>query len=135
VCLWAAACSGPGFAGTSDQTSNLTINMSGFAPYIGDTLYLKVADQAPLTNDSAAVVIAPLTITRSNFEVVAVNALRNGRSYNIDFWVDRNGNGFLDTDSTGTGADRSWRVETTGTTVPMEISIAADSDFTDIRPF
>jgi hypothetical protein len=140
ICLLAlvialgAGCSGR--EAITDNTGDLVIDFSGFAPHIGKTFYMKVVD---LTNSTVAVTgtLTPRVITTDSFMVEIPNSVREGGSYHIDFGIDIDGNGVLDNSPAGNpaGIDQTWRITDSAWQPDILRSFDYNTEWTDITPF
>jgi hypothetical protein len=131
LCCSMLGCSGTKNVGTN---GDLVINLTGFTPEIGKMLYLKLFD---VTGSHTAGLSTPMTINSDAFSISLPNVVQGGHNYNVDFWVDENGDALLDKSPNGTpaGVDHSWRVTGTGGEHGLALTFTRDTAFDDVTPF
>jgi len=113
---------GPG--GSSPATlKNLTVNFSGMAPGAGQLLELRVLDIVTF-QETARTRVEAVT---ADFSVVLA-ALEVGRSYEVDFYVDQNGNGLYDAPPT----DQAWILFVDNVQGDTGVNFTYNTEFMDI---
>jgi hypothetical protein len=105
--------------GGSSAPGDYTLNLTGFIPHVGKTVLLKVKD--PLGDGGSGAtegVQASITIASdATAQVKAIGVFKDGRLYNVDFFVDNNDNGACDNCGQATG-EHAWRRQVNGKTAP-----------------
>jgi hypothetical protein len=131
LAVLASSCGGTKNVGT---LGNFSMNFTGFTPHLGMTFYLRLVDT---TNHTTVSITTPTTITGDAFSVTLPSTITEGHTYDVDFWVDVDGNGTLDHSPSGTpaGVDHSWRKTGTGTAAGLSMTFAHDTNWTDITPW
>jgi hypothetical protein len=115
-----------------------TLNLIGFVPHVGKLVLLKVKDIATdggsgnLEGLQGSTTVAP----DGTAQVKAVDAFKDGRLYNIDFFVDNNDTGTCDKCGQATG-DHAWRRTAYGKGPPgvFDSFVHDDTNLVDINPF
>ncbi|HYQ57368.1 MAG TPA: plastocyanin/azurin family copper-binding protein [Draconibacterium sp.] len=116
-----------GMTGTIEVTAvsnshTLTIHFTDMHPHIGQSFHLWVYDQ----NDGTELYTTERTVA-AEFDVV-VQGIETGKSYDIDFYADHNGNDTYDAPPT----DHAWRIELNDVTGDTELNFSHNTSFTDI---
>jgi hypothetical protein len=129
-------CAMLGCSGTKNVATNgdFVINFAGFTPEMGKQFYLKLVDT---TVSHTAGLSTPMAIATDSFSISLPDVVTPNHSYNVDFWVDEDGNATLDKSPTGTpaGVDHSWRVTGTADEHGLALTFTHDVNYDDITPF
>lgn len=107
------------------QTNNslvLTVNFNGMNPHVGQTLWLAVTDKA------TGIEIGRKSVTVSQSFSVDMPGIEAGKSYNVDFFADHNGNGIYDAPPT----DHAWRMDLNDVAGNAVLEFTHNTTFTDI---
>lgn len=107
----------------SEDPLKLTVNFTGMTPHVGQTLWLAVIDKA--TNMEIGRVEKAVDAAAFSIEVPGIEM---GKSYNVDFFADHNGNGIYDTPPT----DHAWRMDLNDVTGNSVLEFTHNTTFTDI---
>jgi hypothetical protein len=102
--------------------NKLMVHFTGMNPHDGQMLYLRVVDKA-----SGMEVYRTMQTVSPEFSVAAMG-IETGKSYNIDFFSDHNGNGMYDAPP----ADHAWRLELNDVMGDTTLNFAHNTNFTDI---
>lgn len=103
----------------------VTIDFIDMSPYLNQLFELRVVDQS---NDSELGRTKFDPIPSEEFSV-QISGIEGGKSYNIDFYADLNGNGTYDTPPT----DHAWRISFTASSGNQYKNFAHNTEFTDIQ--
>lgn len=102
----------------------LTIQFSGMDLYIGKNLWFSVTEK-----DLGIEIYTERTSVEANFMIDELG-IRTGKSYNIDFCIDHNDNGYYD----GPPLDHAWRLELNKASSDTTLLFEHNTNFTDIFP-
>jgi hypothetical protein len=131
-----SCCALLGCSGTKNVATNgdFVINFSGFTPENGKQFYLKLVDA---TTTHTAGFSTPMAISSDSFSISLPDVVESGHNYNVDFWVDEDGNATLDKSPSGTpaGVDHSWRVTGTSDEHGLALTFTHSPAYNDITPF
>jgi len=123
---WIAAVAGVAlavpFAALGEVT--LTFEFAGFAPHAGQALALRVVDDA--TRVEVARVLLP-EVPGETFQL-DLAPFSEGRTYQIDYFIDQNANGLYDAPPT----DAAWRFFVSSIVGPGIVSVVRATAHTDI---
>jgi hypothetical protein len=103
----------------------LTLEFKGMTPHVGQQLEIRVLDTADGREVGQARVDS---IPGAEFSV-DLYVLKDGHSYQIDFYADHNGNGQYDPPST----DHAWRLELDDADGDETLTFTHNTTFTDIQ--
>jgi len=103
----------------TDTGLGAALHLQGLGAFQGRMLEARVADD--LTHHVVAVYRAPV-IDGATLDALVPGCVDLDTGYDIDVWVDANGNGAYDTPSDPTG-DRGWRVPTTSALTGVEMTL------------
>ncbi len=103
----------------------MILNFQNFTNYIGDLMEIRVIER-----ETGRVVgfYRFNGIPNAVFTAYLPQIIEDDRSYNIDFYVDRNQTKSYDPPP----EDHAWRIETTGSNSGISINFSHNLDFTDI---
>ena len=104
---------------------DFTLSLSSMDPHAGQTAWLRIVDQA----DASELVRSKKDSVEAAFDWVFTGILEAGHSYNVDLWVDFNGNGVYDVPST----DHAWRISVADVSDNVTESFVHNVTFTDIE--
>jgi len=102
----------------------LTLEFTDLAPHAGQALALRVVDAVSLVE--VARVMVP-SIPSDAFQI-DVSPFAEGRTYQVDYFLDQNGNGTYDAPP----ADAAWRFFIASIQGPGVVGVVHDAAFTDI---
>lgn len=104
---------------------DFTFNASGMSSEMNDPLELRVIDK-----DSKQLVGRYVLgkIAGATFSLKLPGIIQSGHSYNVDFFVDENGNGDYDAPPT----DHAWRVTQDATASGLTVAFAHSTTYTDV---
>jgi hypothetical protein len=97
----------------------VTVVLTNFQDRIGQNMTVWVREQ-PSNRITARQTVV---ISNANFAVTVRDALQPGLTYNIDFWIDVNGNGLCDPPP----LDHSWS-KPTGLITNKDVVVSQDGD-------
>lgn len=103
----------------------LTVNLSGMTPHIGQLLELRVEDN--LTNKEIDRIKIP-SIPSATFQVKIPGIILN-REYKVEFFADLNSNGIYDAPP----ADHAWEIGFNNTSGNFTLDFSHNTTFTDIN--
>lgn len=103
----------------------VTIDFIDMSPHLNQLFELRVVDQS---NDSELGRTKFDPIPSEEFSV-QISGIEGGKSYNIDFFADLNGNGTYDAPPT----DHAWRISFTASSGNQYKNFAHNTEFTDIQ--
>ncbi len=103
---------------------SLTANLSGLDAATGQALQARLLDAA--TGREITRLAAPQTVAAAM--TVTLPGLVPGRNYNLDLWIDTNGNGLYDAPDT----DEAWRIPVTGVVADAVVNFSHSTQYTDI---
>lgn len=103
----------------------LSVRFSGMNPHVGQRLFLRVVDSA--TNEEVGRATAR-SVPGPDF-AVAVPGIQPGRTYHVDFFADRDGDGQYDPPPT----DHAWRISGVAANGDTAVDFAHNTSFTDIQ--
>jgi plastocyanin len=103
--------------------NKLTVNFTGMTPHVGQMLTLYLLDvQAGTYIDTIEVTDIPVEFSLSSYK------LEVGKSYELDFFADHNGNGGYNSPPT----DHAWRMELNDVQGDTTVVFSHNTNFTDI---
>ena len=100
----------------------LTINFTGMAPHVGQTLWLLVEDR-----DAGTELLRMTRVIEESF-TIEVPGIIAGNDYRVEFFADHNGNGGYDDPPT----DHAWRYDLDAVSENEVLDFAHNTDFQDI---
>jgi plastocyanin len=100
----------------------LMVHFMGMNPHVGQNLHLAVTDK------NSGMEIERVSVVASVDFMVQVSGIELGKSYNIDFFADHNGNGQYDAPP----ADHAWRLELNSVMGDTTLVFQHNTSFTDI---
>jgi hypothetical protein len=103
----------------------LDMNFTGLDPHVGKWLYVRIVDNSASPLWEAASVRTMINSPELSLSILALLA---GNPYNIDFFVDVNGNGTYEPPPT----DHAWRLLIPPVLDSVTIDFAHNTDFADI---
>lgn len=120
-----AGCGGDGSTGTSVPEGTMDLNFTGDStfrgPHGGDSLHAAVVHDG-----TGSVVGAQKTVVSSSltlaFAIQFSNALAEGESYHLDYWIDSNFNGGIEGECDPPEHDHQWRIDIPTVTDPVTIN-------------
>lgn len=104
--------------------TTLTLNLSGMTPHIGQLFEARLIDKIDLSEVDRKKVAS---ISSASFSVV-FDGIINGRSYFVDFYADKNGNGVYNAPT----IDHAWRLSANAINGGTSLNFAYNTSFTDI---
>ncbi len=108
---------------TNVMWSNLlTVEFSNMNPHVGQDFHLAVVER------NSGIEVDRRHITAGVDFMVTVPGIEQGKSYDIDFWADHNGNGIYDTPPT----DHAWRLGLDDVMGDTTLTFTHNTNFTDI---
>ena len=102
--------------------NKLTVNFTDMNPHVGQNFIVRIIDK---TNNS--IIFSTQTTVSSAFTLYSYG-IENGKSYNIDFYADHNGNGLYDNPP----LDHAWRIELNNVAGDTILNFVHNIIFTDI---
>ena len=102
--------------------NKLTVNFTDMNPHVGQNFIVRIIDKA---NNS--IIFSTQTTVSSAFTLYSYG-IENGKSYNIDFYADHNGNGLYDNPP----LDHAWRIELNNVAGDTILNFVHNIIFTDI---
>lgn len=102
--------------------NKLTVHFTGMNPHVGQDLVLRIVEK-----NSGTEVFRTQTKVTPELSFYSYG-IENGKSYNIDFYSDHNGNGLYDAPPT----DHAWRLELNNVTGDTTLHFSHNINFTDI---
>ncbi len=109
---------------SSFANSRLEMTFQEMDPHVGQAFFLRVAN-ASTEEEIARLVVAEVPGPRFELEL---DGLANGQTYQVDFFVDVNGNGLYDAPP----VDHAWRVDLPNVQSDASFTFAHNTLFTDI---
>lgn len=103
---------------------DLTLSLSAMTPHVGQNGYFRVVDLY-----DGREVARSTTVIAESFDLMFSDILREGRSYNIDFFADLNQNGMYDEPS----IDHAWRISVADVSDEVSETFVHNTNFTDIE--
>lgn len=101
------------------------LDMTGFVPHVGQVMEFRVIDSA---TGSAVGVYHVSSLSGAAATVRIEGIIKDGVTYQIDFFADLSGNGTYDAPPT----DHAWRVFDVGTAGGLTVTFPHDIVFTDV---
>ncbi|HLO59563.1 MAG TPA: T9SS type A sorting domain-containing protein [Bacteroidales bacterium] len=123
---WPPDTSGGDTTGVDTSLFEVAINFTGFAPHVGQDLYVYVRDAS---NGDKLDSLAIEPVDSSDFAVV-FDSVQGGKNYNIDFWADLDSSGTYNAPP----VDHAWRIELMNLMGDTVVDFAHNTDFVDIFP-
>ena len=111
------------FAAASAQTHSVVVSFAGMQEYAGMKLIVKVINTTTGATEDQRTISA---IADSNFTLIFTAS--HAASFNVDFYVDKNGNGTYDRPP----ADPAWRRTTGPLHSAVTINFVNNTNYTDI---
>ena len=102
--------------------NTLTVHFMGMNPHVGQNLHLAVTDK------NSGIEVQRVSVVASVDFMVNVSGIELGKSYNVDFFADHNGNGNYDVPP----ADHAWRLELNDVMGDTTLMFQHNTSFTDI---
>jgi hypothetical protein len=110
---------------TSPSRYDLTVNMSGMGPHVGQMLELRVVHAETGVEVGYAKIDR---VTSTSFTVSVPDILVPGESYDVDWYADLNRNGAYDAPP----VDHAWRRFIGPVQGPVTLTFMHDTNWTDI---
>jgi len=102
----------------------LTLDLNGMTPHVGQPISFRITD-----TDNGEEVSRFYRDVDLAAIAVSLPGLKPGKTYNVDFYADFNGNGIYDPPPT----DHSWRMTTDPVTGNTDLSFTHNTNFTDVN--
>ena len=102
--------------------NKLTIHFMSMNPHVGQNFHLSVYEK-----ETGNKIQEVDTVAETDF-MLSAYGIESGKSYNVDFYADHNGNGIYDSPP----ADHAWRIELSDVVADTTLTFTHNTNFTDI---